>query len=636
MRKLVWEYLEGNLSRRGFLQGLVATGLTASAARSFAEAAERGEEKTPTTPHAGTSYTLTGTGADLLAEQIKAAGTRFLFTNPGSVEVAFFDALTDRPELQIIMGLHEGVVLSMADGYHKVSGEPAFVNVHAVAGTGQIGGQMFNVHRDGSGIFITAGLSDITKFSDDLHLAPSAGFNQIDINQQFTKMSWEVRNGASCAIAARRAYKLTSTAPGGPVYIGYSRDALAERVSGEIWPKESFMIDARPRPAADKLEALARMLVEADRPAIIFGDEVWKTGAQAKAVELTELLGLAAATGQQALQNFPTHHPQYIGRVRRGQAYPFGNQDLIVQMGARDPGGMRIPEVIRMAPQYVAVGMDTEMMARTHPVDLAIVADVDQSLGELIDAVQSLATAERLEKIRSTRMGTVTAAAAERRAKLEADARKNFDNATIHPDRLDYELNKAIHPNAIVASEILTGKANFMTFGYGDDHKMHLGSNGTSLGRGIGNAIGAQIAAPDRQVVLSIGDGSTMYSAPGFWTMARYEVPVFTIVWNNRNYQTVRRGFHNYGGRMAETGHYHGMHLGNPNIDYVGLAASQGVSGERVESPSDLAAALKRGSQETLGGKPYLVEVLIDKYGGGAESTWYRDFSVVAERKRRA
>lgn len=210
----------------------------------------------------------------LLAEQIKAAGTRFLFTNPGSVEVAFFDALTDRPELQIIMGLHEGVVLSMADGYHKVSGEPAFVNVHAVAGTGQIGGQMFNVHRDGSRIFITAGLSDITKFSDDLQLAPSAGFNQIDINQQFTKMSWEVRNGASCAIAARRAYKLTSTAPGGPVYIGYSRDALAERVSGEIWPKESFMIDARPRPAADKLEALARMLVEADRPAIIFGDEV--------------------------------------------------------------------------------------------------------------------------------------------------------------------------------------------------------------------------------------------------------------------------------------------------------------------------------------------------------------------------
>jgi len=631
VRNLVLQYLDGTLSRRGFLQSLVAAGLTASAARSFADAAERGEEGSAA-PDTASSYSVTGTGADLLAEQIKAAGTRFLFTNPGSVEVAFFDALTDRPELQIIMGLHEGVVLSMADGYHKVSGETAFVNVHAVAGTGQIGGQMFNAHRDGSGLFITAGLNDITHFSDDLHLAPSAGFSQIDINQQFTKMSWEVRNGATCAVAARRAYKLTSTAPGGPVYIGYARDALAEKVSGEIWPKESFMIDARPRPAQDKLEALARMLIEAERPAIIFGDEVWKTGAQAKAVELAELLGVAAATGQQALQNFPTQHPQYVGRVRRGSEYPFGNQDVIVQMGARDPGGTRIPDVIRMAPTYVAVGMDTEMMGRTHPVDLAIVADVDQTLAELIDAVQSLATAERLAKIRSSRLAVVEPAVAEQRAKREAEARKNFGNAVIHPDRLDYELDAAIHPNAIVASENLTGKADFMNFGYRDDQKMHLGSNGTSLGRGIGNAIGAQIAAPDRQVVLSIGDGSVMYSASGFWTMARYEVPVLTIVWNNRNYQTVRRGFYNYGGRMAETGHYHGMHLGDPNIDYVTLAASQGVGGERVESPSELEAALKRGSQQTLDGKPYLVEVLIAKYGGGAESTWYRDYSVVGER----
>lgn len=636
MRKLVWHYLQGNVSRRGFLQSLVAAGLTTSAAHRFADAAELGVEETPSALEAPKSYTLTGTGADLLAEQIKAAGTRFLFTNPGSVEVAFFDALTDRPELQIIMGLHEGVVLSMADGYHKVSGEPAFVNVHAVAGTGQIGGQMFNTHRDGSGIFITAGLSDITMFSDDLHLAPSAGFNQTNINQQFTKMSWEVRNGATCAVAARRAYKLTSTAPGGPVYVGYSRNALAENVSGEIWPRESFMIDARPRPSAEKLEALARTLIEAERPAIIFGDEVWKSGAQARAVELVELLGLAAATGQQAFQNFPTHHPQYIGRVRRGSPYPLGNQDVLVQMGARDPGGMQIPEVIRMAPNYIAVGMDTEMMGRTHPVDLAIVADVEVALAELIDAVESLATSERLDKIRSRRLPVVTAAAAERNARIVDDARKNFDNATIHPDRLDYELNQAIHPNAIVASENLTGKENFMKFGYRDDEKMHLGSNGTSLGRGIGNAIGAQIASPERQVVLSIGDGSTMYSASGFWTMARYEIPVLTIVWNNRNYQTVRHGFYNYGGRMAETGHYHGMNLTHPNIDYVALAASQGVAGERVDAPSELAAALKRGSQETLGGRPYLVEVIIDKYGGGAESTWYRSYSVAEERKRRA
>ena len=634
MRDLVHDYYDGRLSRRGFLQRLVATGMTLSAARSVVTAAETGGVEGAQAPATG-GYTIEGTGGDLLMEQVKAAGTEYLFANPGSVEVAFYDALTDRPEIQMIMALHEGVVLSMADGYHKVSQKPALVNVHAVAGTGQLGGQMFNVHRDGSAIFITAGLTDITQFSDDLHLSPSPGFNQMDINQQFTKLSWEVRNGATAAVATRRGFKLASTKPGGPVYVAYSRNALAEKVSGEIWPAEQFMIDARPRPAADKIERLARLLIEAERPAVVFGDEVWKSGAQARTVELVELLGLAAGTGQQAFAGFPTHHPQNVGRVRGGdRPYPLGGYDVLVQFGARDPGGMTIPQQIRSADTYVAVGMDTQMIGRTHPVDLPIVADVDAALGDLIDAVKSLATAERLGKIRADRLAVITPAVTEARQKREAEARTNFEHSPIHPDRLDYEISQAIDPHAIHAMETLTARDNFTNYGFRDDERMRLRSNGTSLGWGVGAAIGAQIAAPDRQVVLSIGDGSLMYSASGFWTMARYDVPVLTIVWNNRNYQTVRNGFARYGGRMAETGHYHGMHLGDPNIDYVALAGSQGVRGERVEASADLATALARGSQVTRSGEPYLVEVMIDKIGPGAESQWYRKFSLVGKRSR--
>lgn len=635
MRALLGDYFDGRLSRRGFFQRLVATGLTASAARAVVEAADLGGPQGSAV--AASSYTITGTGGDLLTEQLKAAGTKYIFANPGSVETAFYDALTDRPELEMIMGLHEGVVLSMADGYQKVTQRPAFVNVHAVAGTAQMGGQMFNAHRDGSSLFISAGMNDTTVFSDDLHLAPSAGFNQIDVNQQFTKMSWEVRNGASSAVAARRAFKLASAAPGGPVYVAFSREALAEKASGEIWPRDTFMIEARPRPASDQLEKLARLLIEAERPAIVFGDEVWRTGGQARAVELVELLGAVGATGQQGFGNFPAQHAQYVGGIGDGsRSFPFGGHDLIVQMGARDPGGMMIPDKIRTASRYAAVGMNTEMLGRTQPLDLAIVADVNQTLEELLDAVKSLATKDRLDKVRGARLATITSAVADRRAKQQEEARANFSNAVIHPDRLDFELDKAIDPHAIVAMENLTGKDNCMRFGYRENERMRLRSNGTSLGWGIGAAIGAQLAAPDRQVVLFIGDGSVMYSASGFWTMARYEVPVLTIVWNNRNYQTVRHAFAEYKGRMAATGHYHGMHLGNPNIDYVGLAASQGVSGQRVTSPTDLEAALRKGAATTRGGKPYLVEVVISNYGGGADSTWFPSISVASQRSSTA
>lgn len=293
---------------------------------------------------------------------------------------------------------------------------------------------------------------------------------------------------------------------------------------------------------------------------------------------------------------------------------------------------MTIPGKIRTAARYAAVGMDTGMLGRTQPLDLAVVADVNQTLKELIDAVRSLATSDRLAGIRQGRLSVITGAVAERRSKLQNDARANFSNAVIHPDRLDYELDKALDPHAIVAMENLTGKDNFMRFGYRENERMRLRSNGTSLGWGVGAAIGAQLAAPNRQVVLCIGDGSVMYSASGFWTMARYEVPVLTIVWNNRNYQTVRHAFAEYKGRMATTGHYHGMHLGDPNIDFVGLAASQGVSGQRVSSPSDLETALRKGAATTRDGKPYVVEVVISNYGGGAESTWFPNISVAAQR----
>jgi thiamine pyrophosphate-dependent acetolactate synthase large subunit-like protein len=125
-----------------------------------------------------------------------------------------------------------------------------------------------------------------------------------------------------------------------------------------------------------------------------------------------------------------------------------------------------------------------------------------------------------------------------------------------------------------------------------------------------------------------------MYSAAGFWSMARYAVPVLVVVWNNHNYQSVRNAFTRYAGRMAQTGRFHGMYLGDPEIDFVKLAESQGVRGERVTEPAAIAAALKRGAQAARDGRPYLVEVVVARVGPGADSTWHQKFSLAEQRKR--
>jgi benzoylformate decarboxylase len=626
MRELVRDYFDGGVSRRAFVGRLVATGLTAAAARSVLEAADLGgwQDEPPT----GRASTFAGTGGELLIEQVKAAGTRYIFTNPGSLEVALFDALVDRPDLQLVVGLHEGIVIGMADAYHKVSRQPAFVNVHAAVGTAQMGGQLCNAQFDGSGLVITAGMSDNTIAGDEAALAPRPGHTQAEINQQFTKMAWEVRTGASAALAIRRAYKLAMTAPGGPVYVAFSTRALAESVRADVFPKDAFLIQARPRAAADQVEAAARMLVEARHPVALLGDEVYKAGAAAEAIALCEMLGLPIVTPNLPAFNYVSAtNPLFLGTQYGGdRAYPQGRADLIVQIGSRESGGADTPAGTT-PPRYLAIGFDTNMMGRTRALDVAVVGDVKATLKDLVDAVNARVTRDRLAKIRDERLAIVGPAISAINAERLAQARKVFNQTVIHPDRLGYEMEQGLEKNALIVTENapgLAGKHDFLSYGPGAGDKQNIGHGGSSLGWGVGAAVGARLAAPERQVVLSIGDGSVMYSAGGFWSMVRHQTPVLTIVWNNRSYQTVRNGAHRYNKRMAETGRYPGLYLGDPNIDFVQLAASQGIGGERVTSAGDIAAALKKGTAVTRAGGSYLIEFVVSAVGGGADSTWYQ------------
>jgi thiamine pyrophosphate-dependent acetolactate synthase large subunit-like protein len=631
MRQLVHQFLSGVLSRRSFLAALAQLGFTSVAARSLLEAAERGESPAEAQIAAGLFEEVTGTGGDLMVAQVKAAGTKFIFTNPGSYEVGFFDALVDRPELIVIEGLHEGVVVSMADGYSRVTGKPAFVNVHSIAGTAQMAGQLYNAHYDGTPLIVTAGMANITTFSDDIPLAPAAGFHQTDINRQFTKLSWDTTDASSIPVHVRRAFKTAASAPGGPVYLCVSSDALEQpQVSSEVWPADNFMISVRPRPPVEQVQALAKLLIDAQRPVAIFGDEIWKSGAQAEAVELCELLGIPGTETWNAYANFPHAHPLFAGEfIGSNQTYPQGSADLVIQMGARDWGGLGPWE--RMVPggRFVAVGIDAAMLGRTQTMHLAIVADVKATLQDLLAVLRPMAASDRVKGLRSTRVELITQYSRAVNSVRADIARQNFGQNPIHPDQLGVEMDQLLDKDAILVSENFTGPTELFTLGYRPNEKTWLSATGTSLGWGIGAAIGAKLAAPTRQVVCSIGDGAVMYSASGFWTMKRYDVPVLTVIWNNRNYQTVRNNFAIFDGRMKKTGKYYGLYIGDPDIDFVKLAESQGVSGERVTAAADLRAALTRGIQATKAGNPYVVEVVVARVGPGAESTWYQKYSAV-------
>jgi benzoylformate decarboxylase len=238
-------------------------------------------------------------------------------------------------------------------------------------------------------------------------------------------------------------------------------------------------------------------------------------------------------------------------------------------------------------------------------------------------------------------MPLVKSAVADARTRLMNAVKANYGKSPIHPDQLAYEMEQVLDRDAVLVTESQTapGSQNdpgttLFTAGYRENEKMWVTNTGLSLGWGLGAAIGVKLGEPNRQVVCSIGDGAVMFSASAFWTMKRYQIPVLTVVWNNYNYQAVRNGFYAYDGRMKQTGHYHGMYLGDPEIDFVKLAESQGVRGEKVTAGSDIKSALKRGIQATRDGNPYIVEVVISRFGGGAESTWHQGYKLAPERRR--
>ncbi len=612
MRDLVNGFLNQSLSRRTFVQSLAALGVSAPGIAATVRSAVA-----VTAGSLGSGREITGTGGELFVEQMKAAGVKYMFTNPGSFEVGLFDAFLDQP-MQLIMGLHEGVVIAMADGFNKVSGEPAFVNVHVIAGTAQAAGQMYNASRDGSAIILTAGLLDNERGDDNIVLGARPGFDQKEVNRQFTKISWECHDSAGIPTMLRRAFKVATTAPGGPVYLAVPNHVLEEKnVAGTVYPREGFLIPDEIPPNKEDVDHVARLLLQASSPALFLGDEVSRAGAQAEACELAELLHIPACDhGFAAFHNFPRRHNLFMG------SYSTEGKDLVVYAGVTDTSLGATPS----GATVVCIGLDTTAIGSNRPFDMAMVANVKVALRAIIDSVRSQATNDRIARIVASRTPTEG-----RYREIRSD---RIGLSPVHPDELGWALDQELDQDAIVVSENLSGSNGFLNTGFREDEKMWLSTSGAGLGWGVGAATGAKLGQPDRQVVCNIGDGSVMYSAAGFWSQARYGVPVLTVVCNNLNYQTVRHGYFRYGGKMRQQNRYTGMYLGDPAIDFVKLAQSQGIDGALVENSADLRPALRRGIDATRGGSPFLVDVRVRRTGGGADSTWHQAFSLAEQRTR--
>src|SRR5512134_1159719 len=216
---------------------------------------------------------VVGTGGELLVHQLKAQGVSYAFTNTGSAEAGFFNALLPVPGVQPVLLLAESLVLSAADGYAKASRKPAFVNVHLAAGTRQGSGQLQNAYFDGTPMVVTAALRDSGSFGDHVTLGSSGGFSQMGAVEDITKRRWEVWDARGIPTVTRRAFQEAMTLPTAPVYIAFTSQALeATNVAGTIQAAEALHMGQTPEDGV--IKAIFDALLNAQNPLLVCGPDI--------------------------------------------------------------------------------------------------------------------------------------------------------------------------------------------------------------------------------------------------------------------------------------------------------------------------------------------------------------------------
>ncbi len=669
MRELVAQYLSHSISRRRFVRGLTKAGLTATAAQSVlgavasvsqAQGADnaaapylpQGAATAPVQylPHdtaapprgapasavAGVKQ-FQGTGGAAFAEQLIACGVKYVFGNSASEDAQFYEALVDRPQLKYVLTPHEGPGAAMAAGYIKASGEPAVVMQAGAVGMMNAMGQIFNAWKEQTPLVVYSYRTDQSR------RAGRDGFeevaNQEQLAQPITKYTWLARRPDMIPETVRRAFKAAWTPPFGPAYISWHSDYNDDRVRTDIISQDQFDPRMRVRPNPDEVVRAARLLVEARMPLMIVGDEIYKANAAGKAVRLAELLGMPVTQVRQLYANFPETHPLWVGSTPatnlNSLAFP-KNADVVINVGNKFQHNGAAPIVPR-GPKFIDMRIDFASMGNVMMTEVPLVADVALGLDDLYAAVEQLMT-PALEAKAAQRAAEVRKFTEQARS-LRALVVNNpeWDLSPLIADRVTYEVAKFADPDAIIVNE--AGSVAMHSFDFnpmgGRELFYYYGSH---LGSGVGTAAGVKLARPNQQVICLVGDGSFIFGPTALWNMARLELPVIVVVYNNHAYA----GPHSRvvanvpSGRMVQTGQYVHDYLGNPDMNMADIARGFGVAGELVENPAQLREALARARAHTVDGKPYLLDVQVVRRGvGWAEKPWVPPIRLAAIRQKR-
>jgi benzoylformate decarboxylase len=528
------------------------------------------------------------TGRSAFLALLKDEGVTHLFGNPGTTELPIMHALKDHPDLTYVMAMQESLVVAMADGFSRASGKLVACNVHVAPGLGNAMGSLYNASFTGTPLILTAGQQEQGHgLTEPVLYGPL-----VRMAEPLVKWAVEVTRLEDLPRIVRRAAKIATTPPTGPVFISLPGDILNAEAGIDLG--RSTRVDTRVKPSDQSLQALTARILKAERPVIIVGDEVVKSDALQEAAQLAETLGCPAYQSSTPYgAHFLSESPCFMGalaRIQKTARDTLAPYDLIIALGG-DPLRMSVYSEVDPLPDglsIVQIGLVDWDLAKNYSAEIALKADVKETLRALVPALQASggnalqARAKQGLAVLSSKNWTA------RRKPLVEQISKAGNTSPIDPDWLALQVVEAMPDNAILVDEGLTSSRQIIALrAHRDRYGYHALASG-GIGWGLPASVGVSLANPDRPVVCYSGDGSSMYSIQSLWTAANHKLPLTFVIVNNGGYRIIKQRLLAFHG----DDHYVGMDFIDPPVDFTGVAKSLGLEATRVTDPGQLKSVL--------------------------------------------
>ena len=541
---------------------------------------------------------------DVVVDALRAEGVKHVFGLPGH-PAALYDSLYDAPEVEAVLVRHEASGVFMAIAYAKLTRRPGVCFGSPGPGVANMVSGVLEAHS-GCTPLLVLGSSASTEIEG---MGAFQETPQMEMFAPITKWRFRVLSPDRAAWAVRRSFSVASNGKPGPVYLDIPFNVGVSK-TGQVGYTPA-VAPIRVRPDWEDVKVAGELLLEAERPVIVAGGGAHWSGCSQEVIGLSELLGIPVLTTPCGRGVIPESHPLALGlvglyRTRVGRRV-YQESDLLVSVGSRNEEFQTAawgyyPEDAK----FIQIDIDPSEIGRNWIPDVALVGDAKLALRDLSAYVSERAKRKSLDEM--PRVREIVEAKAAFIEEVEAECRD--DSTPLKTKRIVHEANRVFGPGTVLVNE--NGSQDLWSYYYPYYRVLDVDccvapAEQTCMGLGVAGAIGAKLAAPERKVLCTTGDGAFQMFMKELPTAVQYDAPVTWIVLNNYSLGWIKLHERAAGDRYIAVDF-------EAQPDFAAIAEASGCFGRQVKEPVDIRPALEDALNENQLGVPAVLDFVVDPW----------------------